>query len=70
MSAVAALLCCAPLAVSAFHFYLEPGASRCFLEQLPKDTLVVGASHRAVANGTDTCRAVPSRARWCARRDQ
>ena len=33
----------APALASAFHFYLEPGAGRCFVEQLPKDTLVVGA---------------------------
>lgn len=29
---------------SALYFYLEAGANRCFLEELPKDTIVVGTS--------------------------
>ena len=29
---------------SALYFYLEAGANKCFLEELPKDTIVVGAS--------------------------
>jgi len=37
-------LCCLPATVAGFHFYVEPGANRCFLEQLPKDTLVVGTA--------------------------
>ena len=27
------------------YFYLEAGENRCFLEELPKDTIVVGQSH-------------------------
>lgn len=28
---------------SALYFYLDAGENRCFLEELPKDTIVVGA---------------------------
>jgi len=30
---------------SALYFYLDAGENRCFLEELPKDTIVVGRSH-------------------------
>lgn len=29
---------------SALYFYLDAGENRCFLEELPKDTIVVGES--------------------------
>lgn len=35
------LLCLAKFS-QALHFYLETGQTRCFLEELPKDTIVVG----------------------------
>lgn len=40
---------CACLALaqstSALYFYLDAGANKCFLEELPKDTIVVGKHH-------------------------
>lgn len=29
---------------AALYFYLDAGANKCFLEELPKDTIVVGKS--------------------------
>ena len=57
VSVLAAVLACA----DAFHFYLEPGASRCFLEQLPKDTLVVGTLVYIAVTGS--CGRLPTVAR-------
>lgn len=36
------LLVCAPRFTQALYFYLDAGENRCFLEELPKDTIVVG----------------------------
>jgi len=33
---------------SALHFYFEGDTTKCFIEELPKDTLVVGTSHFSV----------------------
>jgi hypothetical protein len=30
---------------NALYFYLNAGENRCFLEELPKDTIVVGTSY-------------------------
>ena len=40
ISAVLLSLLCAP--TRALYFYLEPSEPRCFLEELPPDTTVVG----------------------------
>lgn len=49
---VAALLIWAPCLCNALYFYLEAGENRCFLEELPKDTIVVGELAGAVARVT------------------
>jgi hypothetical protein len=37
------LLCAA--AVNALHFYLDANEKRCFIEEIPTDTVVEGASN-------------------------
>lgn len=33
-----------PLLARGLYFYLDAGAERCFIEELPQDTIVVGTS--------------------------
>jgi hypothetical protein len=43
------LLCCLFLfisAVNALHFYLDANEKRCFIEELPTDTVVEGEHHQ------------------------
>lgn len=44
----AALLRCAQADVQALHFYFESNEKRCFLEELPSDTIVEGQYRSAV----------------------
>lgn len=38
------LLLVAPLAANALHFYLDKAEKKCFIEELPVDTMVEGSS--------------------------
>lgn len=33
--------------ISALHFYLDANERKCFIEELPTDTIVEGAKHHA-----------------------
>lgn len=42
---------------SALYFYLAAGENRCFIEEIPKDTIVVGESHLAAKDQIGCLRA-------------
>jgi hypothetical protein len=44
-AAVLLFLAVVTVNVQGFHFYLEGSEQKCFIEELPKDTLVVGLLH-------------------------
>lgn len=37
---------------SALYFYLPAGANKCFIEELPRDTICTGASSSTCSNST------------------
>lgn len=42
LSSLCYLLLCFALAANALHFYLDANEKRCFIEELPTDTVVEG----------------------------
>lgn len=49
-SLITTLLLCLTLPVNSLYFFLEGTTPKCFYEDLPKDTLVVGKLHTETAS--------------------